>query len=126
MVFLNTCNSGRSRRRSDEETASFVSATQDLFGLGAPHVVSIQFPFGDKAAVALARSIYENLAEGKMVEQSVGEAWIAANYAKDGQSMNWAIPVAYAQDPGDRMKEGLLGAMVLTGALLLAQRKVSA
>ena len=37
------------------------------------------------------------------VAQAVREARIAANYEKGGQNMDWAIPVAYARDPEDRL-----------------------
>ncbi|NVL03301.1 CHAT domain-containing protein [Ruegeria pomeroyi] len=103
LVFLNACDTGRSRRASGVETTSLAGVAQDLFGRGVPNVVANQFPVGDNAAVAFARTIYEYLAHGKTIAQSVREARISANYEKDGQSMDWAIPVAYARDPEDRL-----------------------
>ena len=103
LVFLNACDTGRSRRTSAEETTSLAGVAQDLFGRGVPNVIANQFPVGDRAAVAFARSIYEYLAHGKTVAQSVREARIAANYEKGGQNMDWAIPVAYARDPEGRL-----------------------
>ena len=102
LVFLNACDTGRGRLKKGAKTESLAGVAQDLFGSGVPNVIANQFPVGDKAAVAFARSIYEYLAQGKSVAQAVREARIAANYEKGGENMDWAIPVVYARDPEDR------------------------
>lgn len=103
LMFLNACDTGRGRRSSGGGDSSLGGVAQDLFSRGVPNVIANQFPVGDRAAVAFARSIYDYLANGKTVVQSVREARIAANFAKNSQSMDWAVPVVYARDPEDRL-----------------------
>ena len=103
VVFLNACDTGRGPNTRKRQTATVAGTAQDLFGRGVPNVVANQLKVGDQAAVAFAAAFYSYLAHGKTVAQAAREARIAASYRKGGQSIDWAIPVVYARDPGDAL-----------------------
>lgn len=107
LVFLNACDTGRSRRSPDHDRQSLTGVAQDIFGRGVPNVIANQFPVGDRAAVSFARAIYHYLANGKSVAQAVREARIATNYERGGKNMDWAVPVVYARNPESKIVKGV-------------------
>ena len=64
LTVLNACDTGRGRMEDGKKTVALAGVALDLFGRGVPNVIANQFPVGDSAAVAFARSIYDFLARG--------------------------------------------------------------
>lgn len=90
LVFLNACEGARGGRDD-----FFVGTAQTLIQQGIPSVLAMQFPIGDRAAIALARVFYQALALGMPVDACVSEARKAVKTA--GSELEWGTPVLFSR-----------------------------
>jgi hypothetical protein len=95
LVFLNACQSGSGGRADFNQ-----GIAQSLVAHGLPALVANQYSVLDTSATHFAQHFYWALAQGMSVGEAAREARIAVNYALAGESIDWAIPVVYARDPG--------------------------
>jgi hypothetical protein len=96
LVFLNACETGRGGRTDFNR-----GVAPSLVAGGLPAVVANQYRVLDEAATAFARHFYRALAQGKDLGESAREARVAVSCAGSGPSIDWAVPVVYARNPGD-------------------------
>ncbi len=89
LVLLNACEGG-----SGSGQDIFSSAAAILVRRGLPAVLAMQYEISDNAAIELARSFYEGLADGLPVDTAVTEARQSIKYATQG-SIEWVTPVLY-------------------------------
>lgn len=87
LVFLNSCNSGRS---GDEDLFSSTSAALVRGGISA--VVAMQFAVSDAGAIAFSRGFYKALAAGRAVDEATRNGRIAMRGRSD-TSLEWVTPV---------------------------------
>ena len=87
LVFLNSCNSGRS---GDEALFSSTSAALVRGGISA--VVAMQFSVSDDGAIAFSRGFYKALAAGRAVDEATRNGRIAIRGRSD-TSLEWVTPV---------------------------------
>ncbi|GAA2199801.1 CHAT domain-containing protein [Sinomonas flava] len=87
LVFLNSCNSGRS---GDEDLFSSTSAALVRGGISA--VVAMQFSVSDDGAIAFSRGFYKALAAGRAVDEATRNGRIAIRGRSD-TSLEWVTPV---------------------------------
>jgi hypothetical protein len=87
LVFLNSCNSGRS---GDEDLFSSTSAALVRGGISA--VVAMQFSVSDDGAIAFSRGFYKALAAGRAVDEATRNGRIAMRGRSD-TSLEWVTPV---------------------------------
>ena len=98
MVFLNACQSGTgSRARFNQGVA------QTLVAAGLPAAVANQYSVLDVAAMAFARRFYARLAQGDTLGEATRAARQTLRRARDGERIDWAVPVVYARDPALRL-----------------------
>jgi formylglycine-generating enzyme required for sulfatase activity len=88
LVLLNACEGARTAL-SDP----FAGVAQQLVQQGLPAVVAMQFEITDKAAITLAESFYEALADGYPVDAALGEA--RKSIYTSGNDIEWGTPVLY-------------------------------
>jgi hypothetical protein len=86
LVILNACESGQGGREL------FSGAATALVARGIPAVLAMQYAISDPAAIELARSFYESLADGIPVDAAVAEARKAMEMSS---TFEWGIPVLY-------------------------------
>ena len=96
LALLNACEGARTAL-SDP----FAGVAQQLVQQGLPAVVAMQFEITDRAAITLAESFYEALADGYPVDAALGEARKAIYTS--GNDIEWGTPVLYL-----RAADGLL------------------
>ncbi|MBL8002300.1 MAG: CHAT domain-containing protein [Flavobacteriales bacterium] len=109
LVFLNACDTARSEDKGMERNKGVAQALVDG---GLPAVVANQYPVLDSSAVDFAERFYWSLAIGGTLGEAAREARIAVNYSIEGDTIDWAVPVLYARDPGFRLRQLLPGAPV--------------
>lgn len=93
LVFLNACQSGTGGRADFNK-----GVAQAMVSHGLPALVANQYSVLDSSATSFAQHFYFSLAQGMSLGQAAREARIAVNYALQGESIDWAIPVLYARD----------------------------
>jgi hypothetical protein len=98
LVFLNACQTGASARDGSSQ-----GVAQALVSHGVPAVVANQYSVLDSSATSFAQHFYWALAQGFSLGQAACDARIAVNYALQGESIDWAVPVVYARDPDQRL-----------------------
>ena len=98
LLFLNACETGKGG------TANFIRGVAPvLVAGGVPAVVANQFSVLDVSATAFARHFYWALAQGLTIGDAAREARVAVNYSISGEAIDWAVPVVFARNPGDRL-----------------------
>jgi hypothetical protein len=100
LIFLNACESGR-----DDYESRNRGVAQALMEGGVPAVVANQYPVLDSSAVAFAEHFYWSLAHGATLGAAARESRIAVNYSREGEMIDWAVPVLLARDPDFRLCE---------------------
>lgn len=93
LVVLNACEGARG---SDRDI--FSSTASILVQRGLPAVLAMQYEISDRAAIELARSFYESLAEGLPVDAAVAEARKSVSVAVNN-TVEWGTPVLYMRAP---------------------------
>ncbi len=98
LLFLNACETGKGG------TANFIRGVAPaLVAGGVPAVVANQFSVLDVSATAFARHFYWALAQGLTIGDAAREARVAVNYSISGEAIDWAVPVVFTRNPGDRI-----------------------
>jgi hypothetical protein len=98
LLFLNACETGKGG------AANFIRGVAPaLVAGGVPAVVANQFGVLDVSATAFARHFYWALAQGQSIGDAAREARVAVNYSISGEAIDWAVPVVFARNPGDRL-----------------------
>lgn len=95
LVFLNACETGQGGRADFNR-----GVAPSLVAGGVPVVVANQYKVLDVSATTFAQHLYWSLAQGMSVGKAARESRIAVNYSLAGESIDWAVPVVYARDPG--------------------------
>lgn len=95
LVFLNACETGQGGRADFNR-----GVAPALVAGGVPVVVANQYKVLDLSATTFAQHLYWALAQGMTVGKAARESRIAVNYSLAGESIDWAVPVVYARDPG--------------------------
>ncbi|MBL9211525.1 MAG: CHAT domain-containing protein, partial [Opitutaceae bacterium] len=98
VVFLNACETGQGGRADFNR-----GVAPALVAGGVPVVVANQYKVLDLSATTFAQHLYWALAQGMSVGKAARESRIAVNYSLAGESIDWAVPVVYARDPGLRV-----------------------
>lgn len=98
LVFLNACETGQGGRADFNR-----GVAPALVAGGVPIVVANQYKVLDISATTFAQHLYWGLAQGMSVGKAARESRIAVNYSLAGESIDWAVPVVYARDPGLRV-----------------------
>ncbi|HEU4389016.1 MAG TPA: CHAT domain-containing protein [Blastocatellia bacterium] len=98
MVFLNACETGKGGRAEFNR-----GVAPALVAGGVPVVVANQYKVLDVSATAFAKHFYWSLAQGRSVGDAARESRVAVNYSIAGEAIDWAVPVVYARNPGDRL-----------------------
>ena len=93
LAMLNACHSATAG-----STDLYTSAAATLIRRGLPAVIAMQFAIKVNAAVELARTFYEALADGLPVEAALTDARIAVS-VEHPSSLDWAAPVLYLRAP---------------------------
>ncbi|MGB0388323.1 MAG: CHAT domain-containing protein [Ardenticatenaceae bacterium] len=88
-ALLNACEGARG---SKKELFSSIAAT--LVRRGIPAVLAMQYEISDQAAIELARTFYESLADGLPVDSAVAQARQAISFGVS-KSFEWGTPVLY-------------------------------
>lgn len=89
LVFLSACEGARGSRQD-----VFSSTAATLVRRGLPAALAMQYSVTDAAAIELARTFYEALAEGYPVDAAVAEARVAVSLALSN-TLEWGVPVLY-------------------------------
>ncbi len=93
LVVLNSCEGARGGKQD-----IFSSTASILVRRGIPAVVAMQYEITDRAAIELARSLYESLADGLPVDASLSEARTAISLGVNN-TVEWGTPVLYMRAP---------------------------
>lgn len=93
LVFLNACETARI-----PDGDPFAAIPTELLLRGIPAVLSMQFPISDSAAIMFCKHFYKCLAEGRSVDQCVGNGRKQIRF-EDGISAEWGTPVLYMRSP---------------------------
>ncbi len=88
LVLLNSCEGARSGR-----TDPYSGTAQSLVRQGIPAVVAMQFEITDEAAITLAQSLYEAVADGYPLDAALSEARKAVK--NEPNPVEWGTPVLY-------------------------------
>ena len=99
LVFLNACETGNGRGDADFNRG----VAQALVAGGVPAVAANQYKVLDVSATAFARHFYWSLANGARLGDAAREARIAVRASLEGESIDWAVPVLFAQNPGETL-----------------------
>jgi hypothetical protein len=102
LVVLNCCESGRGTAED-----VFASPAAALVRAGVSHVIAMQFPIKEAAAIELSSVIYEKLALGWPIEAALTAARVSM---WDKSRVDWGIPVLYT-----RSRSGQLFATSVSG-----------
>lgn len=97
LVVLNACEGAT----SDGEDI-FSSTASTLLTDGIPAVLAMQYPITDGAAIELARSFYESVADGSPVDYAITDARVNISISYS-EFLEWATPVLFM-----RSKDGQL------------------
>jgi hypothetical protein len=100
LVFLNACETGRGGRVDFNR-----GVAPALVAAGVPAVVANQYAVLDEAATAFARGFYAELALGRSLGAAAREARVAVGHAIGADSIDWAVPVLFARDPRETLRE---------------------
>ncbi|HLB71702.1 MAG TPA: CHAT domain-containing protein [Candidatus Methanoperedens sp.] len=93
LVILNSCEGARG---SDRDLTS--STASILVRRGIPAVLGMQYKITDRAAIEFARTFYEALADGMLVDAAVAEARKAISI-EVANTVEWGTPVLYMRSP---------------------------
>jgi hypothetical protein len=99
LAVLNACEGARG-----DSVDLFSSAAATLVRRGTPAVLAMQFQITDVAAIELARSFYEGIADGLPVDSALTEARQAVCLAIPG-TLEWGVPVLYTHAADGRLFE---------------------
>lgn len=88
LVLLNACEGAVTGNSS-----AFAGLTQRLIQQQLPAIIAMQAPIVDDHAVRFSRQFYTALAQGRGVEEAVGEGRISMH----GVAYTWGIPTFYLQ-----------------------------
>lgn len=100
LVFLNACQTGAA------SPADFNRGlAQSLVAHGLPALVANQYSVLDRSATTFAQHFYWGLARGFSLGEAAREARIGVNYSLGGEAIDWAVPVVYAHDPDQRLRQ---------------------
>jgi CHAT domain-containing protein len=109
LVFLNACDTGRTGGSTDPARSSLAAALLDR---GVPAVIATQYEMPERGSQIFAAFIYNSLAAGKTLGESMQAGRQAMTYADAREFFDWGIPVLYTADPnvvvftpGDDAKE---------------------
>ena len=92
LVFLNSCRGAR----VGQDIYRGMATT--LVRRGIPAVIGMQYDISDAAALELAQTFYETLAENMSIETALAEARKAISLTVD-ESAEWGTPVFYTHAP---------------------------
>lgn len=92
LVLLNSCQGAR----IGQDVYSSIATT--LVRRGIPAVIGMQYDVSDEAALELALTFYETLAENVSIETALSEARKAISLAVN-ESAEWGTPVLYTHAP---------------------------
>ena len=98
LVLLNSCEGARSGR-----TDPYSGTAQSLVRQGIPAVVAMQFEITDEAAITLAQSLYEAVADGYPLDAALSEARKAVK--NEPNPVEWGTPVLYLRAEDARIFE---------------------
>jgi CHAT domain len=101
LVVLNACEGARA-----DAGNPLGGVAQTLIRRGIPAVIAMQFPVTDRAAVTLAQSFYDAVADLYPVDASLAEA--RKTVLAEG-SVEWATPVLYMRSADGRLFESTAG-----------------
>ncbi|MGH9282305.1 MAG: CHAT domain-containing protein, partial [Acidimicrobiales bacterium] len=93
LAVLNSCDGARADKRD-----IFSSTAATLVRKGTPAVVAMQYEISDTAAVELARSFYESVADGLPVDCALTEARKSVTFALSN-TLEWGTPVLFMRAP---------------------------
>jgi hypothetical protein len=99
LVFLNSCESGRGGRVDFNR-----GMAPALVAAGVPAVLANQYSVLDTAATAFARELYAALARGRSLGDAAREARVTLGHTVGTASLDWAVPVLFARDPGATLR----------------------
>ena len=99
LVVLNACEGARG---SGQDV--FSSTASILVQRKLPAVLAMQYAITDRAAIELARSFYEALADGLPVDTAVGEARKGMSFAVTN-TVEWGTPVLFMRAPDGQLFE---------------------
>lgn len=88
LAVLNACEGGKT-----SEQDAFAGVAQSFVQQGIGSVIAMQFKIGDNAAIHLARSFYQAIAEGLPIDAALGRARKALFAESAGHE--WGTPVLY-------------------------------
>ncbi len=109
LLVLNACESGRQSRKSkrgDHESNGHEvnrGVAQALLAAGLPAVLANQYPVFDKPAASFVARLYAGLGRGEGLSESVRHARLALAREAGSGALEWAVPVLYAREPGQRL-----------------------
>ncbi len=93
LAWLNACEGARGG-----ETDIFSSAASLLVRRGVPAVVAMQYEITDRAAIELARTFYEAVADGYPVDAALAEARVGVSLAVTN-TVEWGTPALFMRAP---------------------------
>jgi tetratricopeptide (TPR) repeat protein len=96
LAVLNSCEGARGGRADP-----YSGTAQSLVRQGIPAVVAMQFEITDTAAITLARSLYEAVADGYPLDAAMAEARKAVRH--EPNPVEWGTPVLYLRAPDGRI-----------------------
>ncbi len=96
LAVLNACDGART-----SATDPFAGTAQTLVQQGVPAVVAMQFAISDDAAITLARSFYEAVADGYPIDSALTEA--RKSILSQGNDVEWGTPVLYLRSGDGRV-----------------------
>lgn len=99
LVVLNACQGAAS-----DGSDYFTGAAQSLVSLGVPVVMAMQLPIRDSAAIALAKTFYGALTQGKPIDAALTEARRAL-YLDLKEEEAWGAPVLFSRSDDYRLFE---------------------
>lgn len=99
LLFLNACETGMVGRTNLKFDFNRGVAPKLVAG-GIPFLVANQYKVLDVSATEFAKHFYRWLALGSTVGDAAREARVAVNYSIAGETIDWAVPVVYARNPG--------------------------
>lgn len=100
LVVLNACDTARSSADAGHSPFAGVAAALVLGGI--PAVVAMQSPIADPHAIAFSVAFYEQLANGRPLEESVAEGRQAI-HSSDPEGACWAVPVLFMRTPSQNL-----------------------
>jgi hypothetical protein len=96
MAVLNTCEGARGGRLDP-----YSGTAQTLVRQGVPAVVAMQFEITDDAAILLAGSLYESIADGYPLDAAMADARKSVH--NQPNPIEWATPVLYLRADDGRI-----------------------